>query len=217
MTISINVRLADLEQKLDFAARASNTLHGHVARLELALGELRNEMSLLASIQRTCFDLDARLTGVERRLGHVAPLTQSTPTKLLFPATQELVRLVEDMFDCRDGKHSAWLEVDGTIYYYMTLAAIVSSDPRVDPQAILRQVLYDAFVKLRSTCKTPRPKLYWRFAEQERIQEEKEGGFFESSVYNYKIRTRVAIPEADFTVLGALVHPDGGVIMEVFV
>jgi hypothetical protein len=183
-------------------------------RVEARTAELANELSLLASIQRTCIDLDRRVQTLEQRYAELLQtLTSAAPlekfrvvcdplqTAVPFGSIDNLVGHIESMFDCRDGDHrgchQVWNVERGTFdqHEYQMLGLIAASSiPNARER--LRQSVYAAFLKLKQTCKSARPVLYWRYAKEVRILEDTEYGGREQT--RYKISTRVAIPEADF-------------------
>jgi small-conductance mechanosensitive channel len=131
------------------------------------------------------------------------------PAQVSFGSVQALVEQVERMFVCKNGDHrafhTAWSNeapVGYREHYYKVLALIVPIDV-ANAQERLRQLLYIALFKLKATCKSEHPLLYWRYAEAERISEET------NATHGYKIRMRVAIPEADYSVVGPVVQIDG--------
>jgi hypothetical protein len=131
-----------------------------------------------------------------------------------FGTVEKLVEHIERMFDCQNGDYRAWhTALDGGEHLYSCIA-IIAPASREDSQERLRQVIYSAFLKLKQTCKSERPVLYWRFASPERIQECAETDLERQTTPRHKIRTRVAIPEADFSILGGWVFKDGDTIME---
>jgi hypothetical protein len=147
---------------------------------------------------------------------------EPAPRKAPFGSIEALVLQIERMFDCKDGDHRAWhAEWDYAVrryqdYPYMTLAAIAPASIENAAEQ-LRQTLYTALFKLHATCKSARPVLYWRYAKEMRIEEDSCGPG--SVVYEglpvtetkYKIRTRIAIPEADFKVVNELVFRNDGI------
>lgn len=134
-----------------------------------------------------------------------------------FGSTAKLVEQVESMFDCRDGDYRAWhtqIRGDGTVQQYnYAILGIIAPDTIPDAQERLRQVLYSAFHKLKLSCKSERPVLYWRYAKTERIQEDSECSPMSGNT-RYKIMTRIAIPEADFSAVAEVVKADDAPYME---
>lgn len=139
-----------------------------------------------------------------------------------FGSTAKLVAQVESMFDCRDGDyrawHSVWSAERGTYDDYpYAVIGLIASATIPDAQERLRQALYSTFHKLKLTCKSERPVLYWRYGAAERIQEDAEiyarGTSFEKAE-KYKIMTRIAIPEADFSAVAEVVKGDNYAYME---
>ena len=177
-------RVADLELKLDFAARASNAFAARVTALEQRINRM-----VTAPVKVT----------VEYPLS-------SAP----FGSIDKLVEQAEQMFDCKNGDwrqyHTVYATDSVVEYEYVCLALIASADIP-EAQEHLRQAVYTSLLKLKQTCKSRRPVLYWRYAVQERIQEEAQ---YDGDVpMQYKIRTRIAIPEADYSVVAAVVAPEG--------
>lgn len=138
-----------------------------------------------------------------------------------FGSIAKLVEQVESMFDCQDGDHRArhtLIRGDGTLagYPYTTIG-LIAPESIPDAQERLRQALYTAFHKLKLTCKSERPVLYWRYGAAERIREDAEiyarGTSFEKAE-KYKIMTRIAIPEADFSAVAEVVKGDNYAYME---
>lgn len=179
--------------------------------------------SLLASMQRTCVDLGARVIklegeGASLREALAQLIDKKAPASAVehapFGSVAKLVKTIEGMFDCRNGDprawHEEWVSGDQHVGYrrhqYIAFTLIAPSSME-DAQERLRQMFYTAFHRLKRTCKSPRPVLYWRYAAEERIQEEL--GVSERIGNSFKIRTRVAIPEADFSVVNEIVQADG--------
>jgi hypothetical protein len=142
-------------------------------------------------------------------LSKKSPVAAAAP----FGSVQALVGQVERMFVCKNGDprafHTAWSNEPPVGYrehYYKVLALIVPTDV-ADAQERARQLLYTALFKLKATCKSEYPLLYWRYAEAERILEE--FGNSERAGASHKISTRIAIPEADYSVVGPIVQIEG--------
>jgi hypothetical protein len=195
-------------------------LENRISALEREIAEIRNEQSLIPSIQRSYLELSARVTALEKgwaqRPDSVVLHAESAPPFAPFGSVEKLVEYVERLFDCRDGDHrnAHWVynpeRGDYDYLPYRTLGLLAPATVP-DAQERLRQALGTSFHKLRLTCKSDRPVLYWRYAVQERILEDNEIATELKSVepVKYKIMTRVAIPEADFSEVGNLVKSDG--------
>jgi hypothetical protein len=114
----------------------------------------------------------------------------------------DVVNEVEQLFDCQDGEYGPSHRLfgdtvpNGPAYPYIALG-LIATNSTPDAQEYLRLAMLASFRMLHKTCKSTRPVLYWRFAKEVRIQEETEKGG-----QKYKIRTRIAIPEADYYVVG---------------
>jgi len=195
-------------------------LENRVSALERELAEARNEASLIPSIQRSYLELSARVTALEKgwaqRPDSVVLHAESAPPFAPFGSIGKLVEYVERLFDCRDGDHrnahAVYNPERGDYEYrpYRTLGLLAPATVPNAPER-LRQAMGTSFHKLYLTCKSDRPVLYWRYAVQERIQEDQSFGPDINPVVarQYKIMTRVAIPGANFSVVGNLLQPDG--------
>jgi hypothetical protein len=214
-------------ERLDACDRAILQLTGEVTALVQQYAQMQNDLSLLPSIQRAHMDLEKRLTALESEaptlygFGEPLPkrgiaLATAHPVAYVpFGSTGKLVEQVESMFECKNGDHrrahSVWDELGGFfVEYPYVVVGLLAPTAIPDAQEQLRQAMYTSFFKLRQTCKSERPVLYWRYAEQERIQEETEQAPGSSVPVRYKIMTRIAIPEADYSVVEALVKPSNG-------
>lgn len=118
----------------------------------------------------------------------------------------ELVAEIEKLFDCRNGMYGAHCmpeemrpaDSNERQYRYATFRAIT----RDGDMEVLRQHLFEKIAALalrsrpewREGATSKKLTLYWRFAVEERIQEETEGSF-ETMTSWKKIRTRICIPE----------------------
>lgn len=216
-------------------------LENRVSALERELAEVRNEVSLIPSIQRSYLELSARVQALEQdfsaytvsKLPVTAPvqaleyskqpadsgitITLLEPPFVPFGSIEKLVEYVERVFDCCEGDHRSAHAVyniargDYDYFPYLTLGLLA---PATIPNAQerLRQAMATSFHKLRLTCKSERPVLYWRYEVQERILEDSGIETESKSVepVKYKIMTRIAVPEASYSVLGNLLKPDGG-------
>lgn len=172
----------------------------------------------LDACDRAILGLTARVTSLEQQYAELLErLTPKQPEivepalrKVPFGSIDKLVEQVEHMFDCHNGDWRSYHTEFGLggrtagMYPY-TVLGLLAQATVPDAQEKLRQALYTGFLKLRQTCKSERPVLYWRHAEAERIQEE---SFQEESAL-HKIRSRIAIPEADFSVVEYMVHREG--------
>lgn len=129
-----------------------------------------------------------------------------------FGSADALVAHIEHMFDCRDGEFGMYTTVPTLDEKgkkigwhpepYTVLAMLLGGEFPQAPEQ-LRQALYRVLFQLKATCKSPRPVLYWRYSKEMRIEETRKRE--EQSLDNvFKIRTRLAIPEADFSVVGAI-------------
>ena len=207
---------------IEFQAIASvvGSLQERVATLEQQYIELQNELSLIASIQRAQMDLEKRfkkLEGEARALygfGQEPKSYEEVSVPRLyapFGSIDRLIQQVESMFDCRDGDHRAWHSVwadNAYVQHPYTILGLLAPSSIPNAQERLRQAMYTSFFKLRATCKSKRPVLYWRYGVAERIQEDVSP--LGDGELRYKIMTRIAIPEADFSVVGGMVKPDDG-------
>lgn len=126
-----------------------------------------------------------------------------------FGSAERLAEHIEHMFDCAKGDprayHSVWVENSetgscGYIQFPYTVLGLIAPDTIPEAQERLRQVIYTALFKLKVSCKSERPKLYWRRTVEESS---------DPNPLRYKITIRIAIPEADFSVCDGLVLPDG--------
>lgn len=146
---------------------------------------------------------------------------------------QSLVKWIEANFDCWDGHYGSHadgpnLDPDkSTIdeaaadakrreaYRYVTLAYMTGVTRSRNPEiqkisdgnalTVCRAALFADFVTLRSQFpKWPKPILYWRYHESQRMDEEIDAGVKRRA----KIWTRVAIPGADFEKIPS-VKPEG--------
>lgn len=134
-----------------------------------------------------------------------------------FPTLESLVAAIEDLFDCRNGRHRYCHDTmtpEGTPvqYVYEMLAAYTYNVDQ--PIQRLRQAVYADFVRLHKSCPDDRkPVLYWRFSAVQRIAEE--GYPHERDTAGWLIRTRFAIPSADYSVAKLLVIPRDGRYREI--
>lgn len=209
-------------ERLDGCDRALVQLTSQVTALQQQYAQMQNDLSLLPSIQRSYMDLEKRLIALEEpklSAGYMAhrrkQMDESLRSVLMTPfgSVAKLVEQVERMFDCKNGDYSAWHSVWNTElgkydrYEYPVVGVITLASTSDAPEQ-LRQTLYTAFLKLKRTCTSERPVLYWRFAAAERIQEEVETRA--EVPVRYKIRTRFAIPEADFSVIEDVIKLENG-------
>jgi hypothetical protein len=101
---------------------------------------------------------------------------------------EELVMEIEKLFDCRDGDYRSFHTVRGEnvcdFLPYYSFGFLGKGSTTFED---LRQALLDQFKELRLEYG---PILYWRYAKEERIQEDTQ----EAAI---KIMTRVAIPGID--------------------
>lgn len=200
-----------VEQRLDACDRS-------ILYLTNKLADLQNECSLLVSVQRLCADIDARILKVEQQYAELLeyikglraqPRTVTSYRSSTFGSVGALVVQIESMFDCQDGDYHAFHTVAderGVRYYQYVTIGVIAPASIPDAQEKLRQALYETFKKLRCTCKSDRPVLYWRYSKEQRILEDKEQ--YAITATRYKIMTRVAIPEADFSVAERYVKLD---------
>lgn len=126
---------------------------------------------------------------------------------------EALVSYIETLFDCRDGYHGAYadnmyLSCSKDDDYRYRVVGVITDTKTPDPLRRLRNALAHDFTLLRTTLPTGLPEvkpiLYWRFAQEERIQEEQDGLDYASRIdhpHLYKIRTRIAIPGVNWSVL----------------
>lgn len=133
-----------------------------------------------------------------------------------FPTLESLVDAIERLFDCRDGYYGAYADgpTDGKRVEdipkregmrYVSIAIITNVSE--DSEQRLRQAMYEGFVALRVQLgRAVKPVLYWRYAASERFAEEAD-----LDIGRIKIRTRVAIPDADWSKC-QWVHTEGGMI-----
>lgn len=122
-----------------------------------------------------------------------------------------LVRWIESVFDCRDGPYQAWVENTlGERVPYMSLAIMTEGSDSSCAEK-LRNALMHSFILIHDDMTrdlarsvTPaayygqneKPILYWRYAEECRIQEESDTKRRKTI---HKIYTRIAIPGADWS------------------
>lgn len=215
-------------ERLDACDRAILHLTAQVTTLEQQYAQMQNDLSLLPSIQRAHMDLEKRLTALESEApmlygfgepksdtASAAPAPPRPAVYVPFGAIDKLVEQVESMFECKDGDHRAAHQVwNGSrrafdVYEY-TVVGLRALASLPDAQERLRQALYTSFHKLKLTCKSARPVLYWRYSAASRVQEDVEyvDGVRELTPTKYKIMTRFAIPEADFSVIGWMAKAD---------
>ena len=180
-------------------------LQGKMRDLERRYLDMQNDLSLMASLQQSHFDLENRVAKLERP----RPVPNSmpyTPSTVTFGSVDKLVESVEQLFYCKNGDHRFFhteYGTDGSVSHYQyEVFGLIASGPTA--QERLRQELYTAFRKIVEAHFSERPTLFWRHATEERIQEERAEG---TDVY--KIRARVAIPGADFSVVGPILHQEG--------
>jgi hypothetical protein len=131
-----------------------------------------------------------------------------------FGSRDNLVGHIESMFDCKDGDYFSYHSAGEQKFPY-TMLGLIAPPSIPDAQERLRQAMYTAFHKLKLTCKSARPVLYWRYGQIERIQEDSAKADHHNVPVEirrparFKIRTRIAIPEADFSVVDDLVKAEG--------
>lgn len=211
---------------LDACDRTILQLAAQVQTLQREYAEMRNELSLLTSVQRTLIAHEARIEGLEKRLASSSMVERSpvkgvdagsspaSPATLAVPfgSVGKLAEQVERIFDCKQGDfrayHSVWdEELTGYREFSYSTFVVIAPASMLESQERLRQVIYTALFKLKQTCKSERPVLYWRFAKEERIQEEE--GRSDRVGASHKIYTRLAIPEADFSVVEGITCKEG--------
>jgi hypothetical protein len=224
-------------QRLDACDRAILQLTARTELLVRQYTELQKRVdALVADPRNGIVELEERVIRLEQRNGALNALldssklasypTQKPPADLTqFNSIEALVQQVELMFDCQDGDYCAYHTVHtdtpqgvGRDVYMYTNLALIAPASASHATDRLRQMFYAGFQKLKKTCKSQRPVLYWRYAAAERIAEETEyqqAQGCEPVPYRYKIRTRFAIPEADFSVVSELVHQEGTPITNV--
>lgn len=207
----MEARLAQLEHD---CAKDMASCEREGAQLERNYAELSNQLSLIPSLQRCYLEMEARLAKLEAQVAcspHKVPanevrahygntvfpdgvaLTCAAHPTLQFPTLDSLVDAIERLFDCRDGFHGPYALPTGEEQLrYRVLGAITSTKTAED----LRRALYYDLLNLYGSCNhsPAKPILYWRFAKEQRISEEFE------ILDRRKIRTRVAIPEANWSV-----------------
>ncbi len=146
----------------------------------------------------------------------------TTETEFSAPATETsfakesnsleaLIRKIEEIFDCRDGPYQAWVEHDSTKHYYHSLGILCQSTGdeylTVAPEK-LRNALLHTLLEIRSTLPPDtKPLLFWRYAPEQRIQEESEPLRGRGRRTLSKIFTRVAIPGADWSKVDCARYP----------
>lgn len=197
--------LVNLDTRVRSCEDAILGLQARVADLERRYLDLQNDLSLLGSIQKSYLDLELRVNKLERP----RPVPNSmpfTPSTVPFGSIEKLVESIERLFNCRDGDyrayHTAYGSDGGVSYHPYQVFGALSAGPTA--QERLRQELYTAFLKIHEAHPSEHPVLYWRHAAQQRIQEEHAEG---TDVY--KIRVRIAIPGADYSVIGPILATDG--------
>lgn len=156
-------------------------------------------------------ELVARFDALEKRVDNLVKhrfeelrLVPHPCSKVPFGSAEKLVETIAANFHCLQGDqrshHSVWrpghLAYDA--YPYVVLGAI-APDTIPDAQEYLRQVIWTALHKLRRTCKSGMPVLYWRRTVEESTSEPKDGKL------RHRISVRLAIPEADFSVVSELI------------
>lgn len=179
---------------------------------------LRGLGTRLDACDRAILGLTAQVEKLQRQydelLERLMPKQPAVAEPVPFGSIGKLVEQVESMFDCHDGDFRSYHTEFGLggrtagMFTYVSLGLLAYATV-VDAPERLRQAFYTAFLKLKQTCKSERPMLYWRYAEAERIQEEQANDGLLPCPVKYKIRTRIAIPEADFSVVGYLVQQEG--------
>lgn len=145
-------------------------------------------------------------------------LSTAPRSGLLLPADNtmsDLLAFIGQRFECRGGNHNAHAYGVGVgsspeilhehePYRYRTLAYVTTNPDR--PQIRLRERLAQDICTLWGSCPRGKHLLYWRFEEPEQIEEE-QGALSPSGCPAWKIRTRIAIPAADWNVV--TLTPDG--------
>lgn len=197
--------IVSLDERVCSCEYTITQLQKTVAELERRYLDMQNDLSLLRSIQRSYLDLELRVNNLERP----RPVPNSmpfTPSTVPFGSVAKLVESIERLFVCKEGDHrhfhTAYGSDGGVSYHgYQVLGALTGGP---DAQERLRQELYTAFLKIKEAHPSEHPVLYWRYAAQERIQEEHAEG---TDVY--RIRVRIAIPGADYSVVGPILATDG--------
>lgn len=191
----------------------------HMTEQSVLIQQLTGQV---AELMLRDIELQTRVAALEEKTSVPTPATYYVRPSMPFGSTAKLVEQVESMFDCRDGDyrawHSVWSAERGTYDDYpYAVIGLIASATIPDAQERLRQALYSTFHKLKLTCKSERPVLYWRYGAAERIQEDAEiyarGTSFEKAE-KYKIMTRIAIPEADFSAVAEVVKGDNYAYME---
>lgn len=207
-------------ERLDGCDRALVQLTSQVTVLQQQYAQMQNDLSLMASLQRTAIAHEAKIEALQKQLassstveppavnGAVAgsiPASPATPLGTI----DALVERVEKMFDCRNGYFGSYHQVGDQIFPYTTVGLLATATIPF-AQDHLRQALYTSFLMLKRSCKSERPMLYWRYAKAMRIQEDTAGVVGAASPFpvQYKIMTRIAIPEADFSVIDRVVKAE---------
>lgn len=161
--------------------------------------DIRNELSVLASVQRAVINQESRISKLEtpakRDRSYADVVEQSDPVP--FGSKEALIAQIESMFDCCAGDPRAWHTdyPSGNLYPYSVLGAISSG---YNAPERLRQGLYTVLFKLKKTCASERPRLYWRHAVKESQEDNR-----------HKITVRIAVPEADLSVAGPWLQHEG--------
>lgn len=190
----LELAYADLNQKLQFMADASNILSNRVTELDKQYRECLQQL----------IDTRAKLVELETPVicgfGEVKPHEVRGYSEVKFagfPTLGDLVANIELIFECRNGDYSAYatehhrLNQEGA-YRYRTIRYITANPDR--PYERLRIAVWQHLCSLADTVPASRPVLYWRYAIQERIHE-----FKDPASDRWQIRTRVALPEADWS------------------
>ena len=175
----------DLDARLQAVIVAHNELAARVTTLERQYAEL-----LVFMPPR---DLKRRTYSAEE--------FSAVEARFAFQTLQSLVDEIKKMFACANGYYGAYVfdpkqplpdsaDFQWLAYRYRTLGYITSN-----PDRPLERLRYALWKDLQTLCVRPNMQLYWRFAEAGRIQEEHTP--IGRSVL-WKIRTRVAIPGADW-------------------
>jgi hypothetical protein len=171
-----------------------------IAQLEARFEELRNECSVVASIQRSYIELEARVKELEDDGPMLYGFGEAPPQKasihnpdmppFKFLTIESLVEAIEELFDCRSGDYGSFHtdNENETFWRYRTIRYQCAETSY--PQELLLQAVYENFLSLRKLCRAERPILYWRFAPEQRLAFDKD-----PRSGSWQLRTRVAIPE----------------------
>lgn len=168
----------------------------------------------MVALEENFIDLKNRVSGLEALI-HTPDVPPLTTKSGGFGSIDELVKSIEAHFDCKDGLYGPYAyyrsDTEDRAYYdqasrYRTFGFLTPE--REGAAEHLRQALWASLENLcQPTSERPRLTLYWRFAKECRILEEvnNETDSLGQTIPNgriwRKIRTRVAIPNANWSLV----------------